>query len=224
MTRKILFLFALCLPFVGCLQDTPNDIPDIRYTVIVSNQDESPVDSATVLLLSSEGDSIQLVTDQNGLVRFGKVSGEQNQISVSRRGYRSVDSVDQVPVQDSATGTVLRVIRFRLISVDSSATGSLPQESRLHPGYLFLLTDSTNGKPLAGVTLSVLAPGAAKPVSDTTDATGIAYSDSLAQGIVIISVSLPNYVSRTVLDTVLSTDSTAHVLPIELVPSLPSSL
>jgi hypothetical protein len=175
-------------------------------------------------LLSSEGDSIQLVTDQNGLVRFGKVSGEQNQISVSRRGYRSVDSVDQVPVQDSATGTVLRVIRFRLISVDSSATGSLPQESRLHPGYLFLLTDSTNGKPLAGVTLSVLAPGAAKPVSDTTDATGIAYSDSLAQGIVIISVSLPNYVSRTVLDTVLSTDSTAHVLPIELVPSLPSSL
>jgi hypothetical protein len=224
MTRKILFLFALCLPFVGCLQDTPNDIPDVRYTVIISNQDESPLDSATVLLLSSEGDSIQLVTDQNGLVRFGKVSGEQNQISVSRRGYRSVDSVDQVPVQDSATGTVLRVIRFRLISVDSSATGSLPQESRLHPGYLFLLTDSTNGKPLAGVTLSVLAPGAAKPVSDTTDATGIAYSDSLAQGIVIISVSLPNYVSRTVLDTVLSTDSTAHVLPIELVPSLPSSL
>ena len=224
MTRKILFLFALCLPFVGCLQDTPNDIPDIRYTVIVSNQDESPVDSATVLLLSSEGDSIQLVTDQNGLVRFGKVSGEQNQISVSRRGYRSVDSVDQVPVQDSATGTVLRVIRFRLISVDSSATGTLPQESRLHPGYLFLLTDSTDGKPLEGVTLSVLAPGAAKPVSDTTDATGIAYSDSLAQGIVIISVSLPNYVSRTVLDTVLSTDSTAHVLPIELVPSLPSSL
>jgi hypothetical protein len=224
MTRKILFLFALCLPFVGCLQDTPNDIPDVRYTVIISNQDESPLDSATVLLLSSEGDSIQLVTDQNGLVRFGKVSGEQNQISVSRRGYRSVDSVDQVPVQDSATGTVLRVIRFRLISVDSSATGSLPQESRLHPGYLFLLTDSTDGKPLEGVTLSVLAPGAAKPVSDTTDATGIAYSDSLAQGIVIISVSLPNYVSRTVLDTVLSTDSTAHVLPIELVPSLPSSL
>ena len=224
MTRKILFLFALCLPFVGCLQDTPNDIPDVRYTVIISNQDESPLDSATVLLLSSEGDSIQLVTDQNGLVRFGKVSGEQNQISVSRRGYRSVDSVDQVPVQDSATGTVLRVIRFRLISVDSSATGTLPQESRLHPGYLFLLTDSTDGKPLEGVTLSVLAPGAAKPVSDTTDATGIAYSDSLAQGIVIISVSLPNYVSRTVLDTVLSTDSTAHVLPIELVPSLPSSL
>jgi hypothetical protein len=214
---KRLLSFAVLMLF-GCLQDPQVVEPEVRYTVIVTDRQDNPIDSASVKLYSRSEDSLVLFTSVDGQARFSAIQSSQNQFSVSKAGYRSVDSIDQVVASDTASNVILRVVRFRLYSLDSS---SKVESSGKLPGFLFTISDSVSSSPLKSVTVHI--QGVDHDYSDSvkTDEFGFARSDSLFSGQYILSSKFEGYQQATVTDSISSKSSRVKVLTIRLKPIVP---
>lgn len=112
-------LFLILGLVVGCVQDDETEVT-IRYTVYVTDMSEIPLDSVRVKVFTEDLDSFSVLTGSSGSVVLNAGESQVNQFSLSRKGYKSIDSVDVV-VLPSDSGdvpeTMLRVMRFRMDTI-----------------------------------------------------------------------------------------------------------
>jgi len=127
MARKLLFLSALILPLlISCVQDNTSTATPVRYTVVVVNQSEQPIDSAKVDMTTQDLAEFISLTDSSGKVLMSPKASAVNQFSVSKSGYISRDTVDNVvqPADSSNVSVILRVMRIHLDPLSSSSSSS----------------------------------------------------------------------------------------------------
>lgn len=120
--KNWLILFVIA-GLISCVQEEDSAATSIRYTVYVTTQSEQPLDSVRIKIFTESMDSLSVLTGASGQVVIQPIESLVNQFSLSRKGYRSIDSVDVVVVPSDSSGspeTLLRVMRFRMDTIPES--------------------------------------------------------------------------------------------------------
>lgn len=125
---SIVFLFGLVLSGLWACKSTQfaGSDGEVRYTVIVTNSANKPIDSAKVDLRTESDASYSHYTDHQGRTEF-LVESTTNQFSVSKKGFWSVDSIDEVTLDSDSTDAekvTLKIVRITLIATDESYSSS----------------------------------------------------------------------------------------------------
>ncbi len=125
---SIAILFGLILSGLWACKSTQfaGSDGEVRYTVIVTNSAHKPVDSAKVDLRTESDASYSHYTDHQGRTEF-LVESTTNQFSVSKKGFWSVDSIDEVTLDSDSTDAekvTLKIVRITLIATDESYSSS----------------------------------------------------------------------------------------------------
>lgn len=122
---SLIFVFsAIFCFFSACVQDTTTASLPVRYTIIVTDKSEIPLDSVKIQLTDENLDEYSFYTGKDGHAIAPTVESLVNQISASKTGYLSKDSVDYItkPSDSSGVKLILRVVRFRLDSLVKDTT------------------------------------------------------------------------------------------------------
>lgn len=104
----------------SCVQEEDAAATSIRYTIYATDQSEQPLDSVRIKVFTEDMDSLTVLTGSSGQAVLQPLESQVNQFSLSRKGYRSIDSVDIVIVPSDSSGSpevMLRVMRFRMDTI-----------------------------------------------------------------------------------------------------------
>lgn len=101
------------------MQDSSTSAVPVRYTFVITNKVEMPLDSVKISLTDENLTESVLYSGTDGRATTLSMESQVNQISMSKPGFVSKDSVDYVPQPADSLGVkvILRIIRVRLDSL-----------------------------------------------------------------------------------------------------------
>lgn len=115
---KYLLLFA-SLVIVCCVQEEDLQYPEVSYTFLVSDSiTQLGLDSVSITIKNEELAKVTLTTDSEGRADSEIIQSRLNQILITRPGYLSKDSIDQIILgQDSSLTLQFKTIAVSLLKV-----------------------------------------------------------------------------------------------------------
>lgn len=111
----IIFSSIIC----SCVQETEIILPEVSYTFIVTDSiSQLPIDSVNVSIKQEDLTKTTLTTNSQGRADSEIIQSRLNQINISKEGYLSEDSVDQVTLgSDSTLILQFKSMNFTLLKI-----------------------------------------------------------------------------------------------------------